>query len=160
VLVVARLAGVASAQRRAQSEQERLLGRVVEASEHERIRIARDVSDGPIQKLGTLALRLDLLANQLSTGDLAEASASTRPVRDDQIVLSIRDDGRGFAASRFVRNPESCLGLTSMDDLARSVAGTMRVTSGRGAGTEVRVRIPLDRPGLHGSELSQVTSLG
>ena len=80
--------------------------------------------------------------------------------RDDQIVLSIRDDGRGFAASRFVRNPESCLGLTSMDDLARSVAGTMRVTSGRGAGTEVRVRIPLDRPGLHGSELSQVTSLG
>ena len=36
----------------------------------------------------------------------------------------------------------------------------MRVTSGRGAGTEVRVRIPLDRPGLHGSELSQVTSLG
>jgi signal transduction histidine kinase len=250
VLVVARLAGVASAQRRAQSEQERLLGRVVEASEHERIRLARDVSDGPIQKLGMLALRLDLLASQLSGGDLDEASASTRRVReelademeslgrlianlrppvvdergiavalrelaarvldngvaahvassldgplpaeidtvlyriareallnvdahsqarrvditlsrrDDQIVLSIRDDGRGFDASSFVRNPESCLGLTSMDDLARSLTGTMRVTSGRGAGTEVRVRIPLDRPRVHGSELSQVTSGG
>jgi signal transduction histidine kinase len=250
VLVVARLAGVASAQRRAQSEQERLLGRVVEASEHERMRVARDIHDGPIRKLGALALRLDLLANQLGGGELEEASASARRVReelademdalrrlianlrpavvdergvavalrelagrvldggatahvassldgplpaevetvlyriareallnvaahsqarrvditlagpDDEVVLSIRDDGRGFDASAFVRSPASYLGLSSMDDLARSVAGSMRVTSGRGAGTEVRVRIPLDRVDVHGSELSQVTSAG
>lgn len=87
-LVIARLAGVAAEQRSDQAEKERLLGRVVEASEHERTRIARTIYDGPIQKLGSLALRLDLLANQLSSGELDEASASARRVRG-----ALRGDG-------------------------------------------------------------------
>lgn len=79
---------------------------------------------------------------------------------DDVIVLSIRDDGRGFDASAFVRAPAVYPGLSTMDDLARSVRGTMRLTSGRGAGTEVRVRLPLEPVRPYGSELSQVTSRG
>ena len=250
VLVVARLAGVASAQQHAQAEKERLLARVVEASEHERIRVARDIYEGPIQKLGALALRLDLLANQLGGGELDEASASARRVgeelatemeslrrllanlrppvvdergiafalselaerildrgaaahvasslegqlppeietvvyrvtreallnvdahsqarrvdvtlsqHEDEVVFSVRDDGHGFNASAFVRNPASYPGLSTMDDLAQSVGGSMRVTSGRGAGTEVRVRLPLQPGRDYGSELSQVTSAG
>lgn len=251
VLVVARLAGVADAQRRDQAEKERLLGRVVEVAEHERRRVASALNGGPIQKLQALALRLELLASQLSRGELMEASASLRRVRDEVsdemqalrrlsanlrspvidergllqavresaerllgpdvavhlagpesggrlpaeietilyrvareallnvnahaqarrvdvtlaqgesgAVLSIRDDGRGFDAAGYVLDAARFPGLSTMDDLARSVAGSMRVTSGRGAGTEVRVTVPLPRDPDHGRELSQVTSAG
>jgi two-component system cell cycle response regulator len=61
VLVIARLAGVANAERSEQAEKDRLLHRVVAVAEHERVRVATDIYDGPIQKLSALALRLDLL---------------------------------------------------------------------------------------------------
>jgi signal transduction histidine kinase len=246
-LVVARLAGVASAQRREQAEKERLLGRVVEVAERERMRVAGDLHDGPLQKLSGLALRLELLASQIAHGEVDEASASVRRVRDelaaemqalrrlmanlrppvidergiasalrdlagqlihhdtdvhaessvdralppgleailfniareallnvnehaqarrvdmavllrdDDVVLSIRDDGRGFDAGKRT-GPRH--GLTSMEDLARSVDGALWVVSGRGAGTEVRAVIPVSGPPAYGSELSQVTSSG
>jgi signal transduction histidine kinase len=251
VLVVSRLAGVAGAQRKEQAEKERLLGRIVEVAEHERKRMAADLHDGPIQKLSSLALRLELLAGQVMRGEVDEAAASmvrvreeleaemeslrrlmanlrppaidergiahalresarqlldpvvvvnlessveadlrpeletvlyrigreallnvnahaqarrvdmTLTLRDDEIVLSIRDDGRGFDAAAYARDPGGYLGLTSMHDLAGSLLGTLRVTSGRGAGTEVRAVIPaLLRTRSYGSELSQITSAG
>ena len=64
-------------------------------------------------------------------------------------------------ASAYTRDPGGYPGLTSMHDLAGSLLGTLRVTSGRGAGTEVRAVIPaLLRRRVYGSELSQVTSAG
>jgi hypothetical protein len=51
-------------------------------------------------------------------------------------------------------------GLSSMHDLAQSLGGTLRVTSGRGAGTEVRAVMPRLAPADYGSTLSQVTSAG
>jgi signal transduction histidine kinase len=248
VLVVSRLAAVASAQRKEQAEKERLLGRVVEVAEHERNRVAADLQDGPIQKLSALALRLELLAGQITRGEGEEASASVHRIRDElaaemdslrglisnlrppaidergieyalrecgrhildlvvvvnlesslesslrpeletvlyriareallnvnahaqarrvdmtltqrdeEVVLSIRDDGRGFDAASYARRPDEYLGLTSMHDLAQSLGGALRVTSGRGAGTEVRATIPDTRMPAYGSELSQVTS--
>lgn len=248
-LVITRLAGVARAQRRDQAEKERLLGRVVEAAERERIRFAADIYDGPVQKLFALELRLDLLIAQLGRGEVDEAAGSAQRIhgeiadqmgalrrlisnlrppaigdrglaralrddggaiagnvavhvesalevdlaseletviyqiareaflnveahaqarrvdvtlsqRDDEIVLSIRDDGLGFDGSAYARDPGRFPGLTSMDDLARSLGGSLRIVSGRGAGTEVRARFPLREKGDYGSELSQVTSAG
>jgi signal transduction histidine kinase len=80
--------------------------------------------------------------------------------RDDEIVFSIRDDGRGFDGSEYTRNPAAFLGLSSMDDVARALGGVLRVVSGRGAGTEVRATVPLPSTEDQGSELSQVTSAG
>ena len=80
--------------------------------------------------------------------------------RDEEVVLSVRDDGRGFNAAGYARSPDAYLGLTSMYDLAQSLAGTLRITSGRGAGTEVRAVIPTVRPHAYGRQLSQVTSIG
>jgi len=80
--------------------------------------------------------------------------------RDDEIVLSIRDDGRGFDGSAYARNADGYPGLRSMDDLAQSLGGTLRVTSGRGAGTEGRAVMPRLEPADYGSTLSQVTSAG
>lgn len=250
VLVVGRLASVASAQRREQAEKERLLGRVVEVAEHERKRVAVELQDGPIQKLSAVALRLELLAGQITRGENETAAASVHRIRDElalemqslrgmianlrppvidergieyalrecarhildlavfvnlesslesalrpeletvlyritreallnvnahaqarrvdmtltqrdqEVVLSIRDDGRGFDAASYARRPDEYLGLTSMHDLAQSLDGTLRVTSGRGAGTEVRAVIPDLRVPAYGRELSQATSAG
>lgn len=249
-LVVARLVDVARAQQRAQAERERLIGRVVEVAEHERSRVAAELHDGPIQQLTALAMRLELLANQVTRGEVEEAFASMHRVRDelaaemeslrrlmsslrppvvderglafaleqcahdvldrtvtvivestadtplpprietvlyriareallnaaqhaearrvdirlwqlgDELLLSIRDDGHGFDAARFIRGAADMPGLTSMLELAQSLGGDIRVTSGRGAGTEVRAAAPLVRVPSYGSELSQVTSAG
>jgi len=249
-LVVARLAGVASAQRREQAEKERLRGRVVEVAEHERMRVAASLHDGPIQRLGALSLRLELLADQVTRGDVEEAFASMHRVRDEvaaemqalrrlmsslrppvidergivhalrecadqlldrdvafevessvdtardpeletvvyriarealmnvdkhaqarrvdvslsqrgnELVLSIRDDVRGFDAWAYTTSPERYPGLLSMRELAQSLAGNTRVTSGRDAGTEVRAVIPFVDARAYGRQLSQVTSTG
>ena len=63
--------------------------------------------------------------------------------RDDELVLSIRDDGRGFDAWTYATTPERYPGLMSMRELAESLGGSTRVTSGRDAGTEVRAVVPL-----------------
>ncbi len=249
-LVVARLAGVASAQRQEQAEKERLRSRVVAVAEHERMRVATSLHDGPIQRLGALSLRLELLADQVTRGEVEEAFASMHRVRDEvaaemhalrrlmsslrppaiderglvhalrecanqlldrdvavevassvdtardpeletvvyriareallnvdkhaqarrvdvslsqrgnELVLSIRDDGRGFDAWAYATSPERYPGLLSMQELAQSLAGNTRVTSGRDAGTEVRAVIPFVDVRAYGRQLSQVTSAG
>jgi signal transduction histidine kinase len=50
-------------------ERQRLLARTVEVAESERMALAADLHDGPIQHLTAVTLRLDLLANKLERGD-------------------------------------------------------------------------------------------
>ena len=54
---------------RAQAERKRLLVRTVEAAEDERMRIAGDLHDGPIQRLTAAAFTLDLLGRKLERGE-------------------------------------------------------------------------------------------
>ncbi|HUA65016.1 MAG TPA: histidine kinase [Alphaproteobacteria bacterium] len=64
----------------------------------------------------------------------------------DHIGLLIRDDGKGFM-------PESCpgpndghFGLLGMAERAKRLGGQITVTSAPGAGTVIRVEIPVPRP--------------
>jgi signal transduction histidine kinase len=62
--------------------------------------------------------------------------------RDGRLVLEVRDDGTGFDPDA----PElraRRLGLTSMEQRARRVAGRLAITSVVGAGTTVRLEAPL-----------------
>jgi signal transduction histidine kinase len=74
---------VARDQRRALAEKEALLARVVEVAEHERMRLAVDLHDGPIQQLTAVTLRIDLLAAHVERGNLADAQASAQRIRAD-----------------------------------------------------------------------------
>jgi len=65
------------------TEHRRLLARTVEAAERERIAIAADLHDGPIQHLTATAFSLDLLVNQLTRNADAEAAADAAKIRDD-----------------------------------------------------------------------------
>lgn len=61
------------------------------------------------------------------------------------VHLSIRDDGVGFdptAAKRRARNGGS-FGVLGMEDRARLLGGVCRISSARGKGTTIRVRLPL-----------------
>jgi signal transduction histidine kinase len=61
----------------------------------------------------------------------------------DAVVLEVRDDGRGFDTATGEVASVRRLGLTSMRERAERLGGTLVVESATGAGTTVRVEIPL-----------------
>jgi len=63
---------------------------------------------------------------------------------DGEIQLSVRDDGIGFDTQR----TESGMGLSSMQERAEVIGGFTRITSQPGAGTEVRVVLPMPKKGV------------
>lgn len=60
--------------------------------------------------------------------------------RDGAVVLTVADDGRGFATDAV---PVSRLGLRGLQDLCRDSGGSLSVDSAPGAGTTVRMEVPV-----------------
>jgi signal transduction histidine kinase/ligand-binding sensor domain-containing protein len=62
----------------------------------------------------------------------------------NEIVLEVRDDGRGFASRKGapLDSPPGHYGLTGMRERAAAIGGTLEITSQPGAGTTVRLRAP------------------
>jgi signal transduction histidine kinase len=78
---------------------------------------------------------------------------------DNQIIMKLTDDGRGFDLSAVTSAPSQMhgLGLAGMQERASLVGGQVTVTSAPAQGTTVHVALPL--PGDAGSdevELSEV----
>ena len=71
-----------SARRRLEQERKQLLARTVEVAEAERMALAADLHDGPIQHLTAVTLTLDLLANKLTRGETAGATALAHRLRE------------------------------------------------------------------------------
>ena len=63
----------------------------------------------------------------------------------DELVVSVRDDGRGFEPSRLPQaRAEGRLGVaSSIEGRVRELGGTVAVESTPGAGTEVELRVPV-----------------
>jgi signal transduction histidine kinase len=66
---------------RSQEERRGLLERTVEVAEHERIRLAMDLHDGPIQQLTVLAFNLDRLARRIDRDEIGGARTLMADVR-------------------------------------------------------------------------------
>ncbi len=71
-----------TARRRLEQERKALLARTVEVAEAERMALAADLHDGPIQHLTAVTLTLDLLANKLTRGETAGATALAHRLRE------------------------------------------------------------------------------
>jgi signal transduction histidine kinase len=69
------------ARKLAERDRRRLLGRTLQAVEDERMRIAADLHDGPIQALSTLGYRLERTRRLVERGDYAGALESVEPVQ-------------------------------------------------------------------------------
>jgi ligand-binding sensor domain-containing protein/signal transduction histidine kinase len=61
------------------------------------------------------------------------------------IALTVRDDGKGFAADDGVASPPGHYGLTGMRERAETIRATLDVISEPGAGTTVRLQAPVSK---------------
>jgi signal transduction histidine kinase len=69
-------------------------------------------------------------------------------VKDDDMLAEVSDDGRGFAP-----DTPAGMGLRSMRERTVALGGKLRVESGPGEGTRVRLRVPM--PTLSGKRASE-----
>ena len=76
---------------------------------------------------------------------------------DDEIVVSVRDDGAGFEFDEDRLREEGKLGvLKSMKGRIEDLGGTMRIHTAPGKGTEVEFRLPPDgEAGIERSDLER-----
>lgn len=65
-------------------------------------------------------------------------------IENGQLVLSTKDDGRGFESVSDGGDGRHGHGLASMKARAQSLAGTFLISSELGRGTTISVRVPLD----------------
>jgi PAS domain S-box-containing protein len=93
----------------------------------------------------------EALTNAMRHADAARVFVELR-LREGDLVLIVRDDGRGFEVEGAVDEAGAgqSLGLVSMQERAHLIGGTFEVRSEPGSGTEIRVRTPIDAPDLHG----------
>ncbi len=63
----------------------------------------------------------------------------------DEVALEVRDDGCGFNAASELEPLPGHYGLTGMRERAKALGGMLRVTSGPGSGTTVRLEAPAPR---------------
>jgi signal transduction histidine kinase len=89
-LVLARLHGLAGEVAALARARKRLLDRTVQAREEERIRLAAELHDGPIQRLTGVAYTADLSRRRLARADLAGGR---------ELLDSLEDDIRGEVAT-------------------------------------------------------------
>jgi signal transduction histidine kinase len=89
-LVLARLHGLAGEVAALATARKRLLDRTVQAREEERIRLAAELHDGPIQRLTGVAYTADLSRRRLARADLDGGQ---------QLLESMEDDIRGEVAA-------------------------------------------------------------
>jgi signal transduction histidine kinase len=64
-------------------------------------------------------------------------------VEDDRLTLTVSDDGVGFVVDEASGPGEGHFGLTLMRERARSVGGSLAVTSGSRAGAGVTLQVPV-----------------
>jgi len=69
---------------------------------------------------------------------------------DDEITLTVTDDGRGFD----VEGKRSGFGLSSMQERVSTLGGTLMVESALGEGTSVSCTVPVRQPGSNRGEPS------
>jgi two-component system NarL family sensor kinase len=104
------------------------------------IRVAPGVDCGDAELLFSVAR--ELLINALRHADAHDVTLTVDRT-GDEIVLSCRDDGRGFVPGRRRDALESGhLGLAACTERIESVGGTFAIHSAPGRGTRIRATVP------------------
>ncbi|MFT3782824.1 MAG: sensor histidine kinase [Nibricoccus sp.] len=87
------------------------------------------------------------MAQEALTNALKHASATniaiTIDFRDQEVELSVRDNGCGFDPSAAMRSETGHFGLPSFRGRASTISGTVEIKSAPGSGTVITVRVPL-----------------
>jgi signal transduction histidine kinase len=104
---------------------------------------------GTVRPLSPEAESALLRTAQEALANVAKHAAATRAgvtlsYMDDEVVLDVRDDGRGFEPHRAPGAPEPSagFGLVAMRQRIEGVGGTLHVESEPGEGTAISARVP------------------
>jgi signal transduction histidine kinase len=89
------------------------------------------------------AICREALANVMKHARASEAHVRVE-ARDGQVVVEVRDDGRGFDPAA---GHPGHFGLDSMRSRASEIGGRLTISSAPGLGTLVRVRVPAETDG-------------
>lgn len=82
------------------------------------------------------------LANVRKHAKATEAAVEMR-MQDGKLLLTVSDNGTGFAQDGLGRTVFPRFGLSTMRERAESIGGTFAIDSTPGAGTTIRVELPL-----------------
>jgi signal transduction histidine kinase len=103
--------------------------------------------DGDLRLQTSAELQIVRIIQESLTNVRKHARATTVRVdvhkRNDQLVVSVRDDGLGFNPEVSTRGEFPKFGLTTMRERAASIRGSLEIDSAPGAGTTVRFAMPL-----------------
>jgi signal transduction histidine kinase len=105
------------------------------------LRVADGARTTPAVEGEVFRIAQEALGNALRHADAARVDVSL-DTGDGRIVLVVSDDGCGFEADAAALRSRR-LGLTSMEERARSIGGWLAIDSQVGAGTTVRLEVPL-----------------
>jgi signal transduction histidine kinase len=86
----------------------------------------------------------EAMSNAIRHGRATRIRVDLRVIRD-RVLVTVTDDGIGFAAATVGRSDRGGLGLVGMARQASWLGGSARIVSRPGAGTKVRISIPLAR---------------
>jgi signal transduction histidine kinase len=126
--------GLAATLRKQVDMLRRVHGREIE------LRIAGGAKCAPEDEAEVLRVAQEALGNALRHAE-AERIELRMEARDGRLVVTVADDGIGFdPAAPGVRSRR--LGLTSMEERARALGGTLAVVSRPGEGTTVTLEVP------------------
>ena len=81
------------------------------------------------------------LQNVVNHSDATNARVSIK-LENGEVRLSVSDNGNGFDPD--AEKAKESLGLISIDERARAVKGTVKITSAIGEGTQIEARVPVD----------------
>jgi len=105
------------------------------------------VIDGNLTMPNGVELQMVRIIQESLTNVRKHARATTARIelhrRDGRLQLTVSDDGIGFAQAGRSRSVFPRFGLSTMRERAESIGGTFSVESSSGAGTTVKVEIPL-----------------
>ena len=107
----------------------------------------RLVIDGDLGMPNGIELQLVRIIQESLTNVRKHARAKTATIevrrRDDRLLITVRDDGAGFAQAGLSRSVFPRFGLSTMRERAESIGGTFAIESTPGGGTIVNVEVPL-----------------
>ena len=107
------------------------------------LRIDPSIRDTPVEV--ALATTVFRGAQELLTNVMRHAHASKAAIRltveHDQLVLSIRDNGRGLQPEQWKEGRS--LGLRGLHERVKLVGGGVKIVSAAGSGTEVTLSLPM-----------------
>lgn len=88
----------------------------------------------------------ELLFNVVKHAGVQQATVALREGEESELIITVRDDGRGFDVAAAEARDDGGFGLFSVRERLTLFGGTMKIVSAPGEGTEIILALATDTP--------------